>query len=256
MLRRAFTLVEVLLVILLIGAIVFFSFPDFKAEFRRRSLMESADRLRALIVMCHAEAMREGRYYRIQMPRTPDPNDPNASKTVEVPLETEQPQVIRQRDLLNPEDWEGFEAYWKDQPILQDGTRCIGVFPGRPNFDIQGNSPIAGPQIDGTETTYVPVTFNPDGTCDWATFVLTDLPPDTELQPSHVARILNVILDGRTGQVWIQRALRVEEVEVMQEHGASPIFHMDFLVSEPITEENILQIHIRQKGAVGSGGVR
>jgi prepilin-type N-terminal cleavage/methylation domain-containing protein len=256
MLRRAFTLVEVLLVILLIGAIVFFAYPDFQAEFGRRSLTESADRLRALIVMCHSEAMREGRYYRIEMPNTPDPNDPDARKTVEVPLETEQPRVIRQQDLLNPESWEDFDAYWKSDNVLQNGTRCIGVFPGRPNFDIQGTSPIAGPQIDGTETTFVPVIFNPDGTCDWATFVLTDLPPDTELQPSHVARILNVIVDGRTGQVWIQRALRVEEVEVMQERGASPIFHMDFLSPQPITEENILEIHVRQGGAVGSGGGR
>lgn len=82
------------------------------------------------------------------------------------------------------------------------------------------------------------------------TFVLTDLPFEVELQPYHVSRILNVMVDGRTGETWIQRALRVEEVELLHEYGASPIFHVDFTRAEEITEDNILQIQIREGGGV------
>ena len=96
--------------------------------------------------------------------------------------------------------------------------------------------------------------FNPDGTTDyWVTFVLTDLPVDIDVRERHVGRILNVIVDGRTGQTWIQRAMRVREVELMKEKGASPILHLDFTRPDVITEANILEIHYR-KGGVKSGG--
>jgi hypothetical protein len=65
---------------------------------------------------------------------------------------------------------------------------------------------------------------------------------------------LNVIVDGRTGETWIQRALRTEEVEVMDEYGASPILHQDFTRGDVITENNILEVHIGQAGRVSGGG--
>jgi uncharacterized membrane protein len=50
----------------------------------------------------------------------------------------------------------------------------------------------------------------------------------------------------------MQRAMLNDEVEVMQEHKASPIMHMDFLSSQQITEQNILEVHMRS-GGVSAG---
>jgi hypothetical protein len=200
--------------------------------------------------------MRSGLKLRISFPGTPDPNDPTTKdKQVDVPAETFQPTVQAQADaMLNPDAFADLHDDWTGGPILQPGTRCVAVLPGMPNFDINTASPIAGPSMaQGVQATFVPLTLNPDGTCDWVTFVLTDLPPDVQLEAYHAPRILNVIVDGRTGQTWIQRALRVDEVEVMQQHGASPILHVDFTSPDEITERNILQIHVGRSGASGGG---
>lgn len=253
MYRRAFTLLEIIVTVMLLGIIIAFIFPDLSAESRRRSLVESADRLRSLIVMAHAEAMHSGLKYRIEFPGTPDPLDMHAEKEIAIPSKTLQPSVKRQSDPLNnPDAFGDFDALWKNLPILQEGTRCVAVLPGRPSFDISDSKPIAGPSISEEQATFVPLTFNPDGTCDWVTFVLTDIPPDTQkVEAKHVLNILNVIVDGRTGQAWLQRALRREEVEVMNKRGASPILHLDFTSSQLITEDNILEIHVVPGGAQG-----
>lgn len=253
--RRAFTLIEVLVVIVLLALLAAFMFPDLQGDMRRRSLAESCDRLRSLINMTHARAMQDGMRYRIQFPGTPDPNDPQARKDMDVPLETQQPEMQRQADPLgNPDAYEGFDASWRPAQVLQPGTRCVAVLAGKPNFDISPHSPIAGPQITEGITSMVPLVLNPDGTCDWVTFVITDLPPETEMNEEVAPRILNVIVDGRTGQVWVQRALRVREVELMNERGASPILHTDFLDASEITEDNILEIHMSQSGVSSGGG--
>jgi len=252
--RRSFTLLELLLVLIILGLIASFVFPDLARALQGRSLQESAERLRSIVVMLHSRSMQDGRRYRVEFPGTPDPNDKYADEEVYVPVETEQPIVKRQADPLgNPDLFEDVHEDWTDQDFMQDGTRCIAVFPGTPNFDCSQGKLIAGPDISEGITTFVPLTFNPDGTSDWVTIILTDLPPDTELLPEHVSRILNVIVDGRTGQTWIQRALLCEEVELMQEYGASPILHIDFTSTEMITEDNILHIKVRQGGGATGG---
>lgn len=254
MTRRAFTLIEVLLVILVLGLLAAISLPELGKEMERRSLVESADRLRALVVMTHARAMQDGRRYRIQFPGTIDPLDTRTDKDIDVPIKTEQPEIHRQIDPLgNPDAFERFDAPWIPQNVMQEGTRCVAVQPGRPNFEITAESPIAGPQISEGHATFVPVTLNPDGTSDWATFVLTDLPYDTELSAESAPQIINLIVDGRTGQAWMQRALRVQEVELMQERGAEPILHVDFTSGEWITENNILEVHMQRGGGVSGG---
>jgi len=253
--RQAFTLIELILVILLMGLLAAFVFPNLGADIKKRSLVESADRLRSLIVMTHARAMQDGVKYRIQFPDTPDPNDPKAEDSVDVPTETQQPVVLKQVDPIeNPFIFGGFRADWIKQQIMQSGSRCVAVLPGRPNFEIREQSEIAGPSIsEDDKVVFVPLTFNPDGTTDWVTFVLTDLPADTDVEERHVGRILNVIVDGRTGQAWMQRAMRVSEVELMKEKGASPILHVDFTRAGEITEQNILEVHYSSSGAAKGG---
>lgn len=252
---RGYTLIELLLVIAILGLILALSLPDYSRESDTRSLEESARRLRSLIVMTHARAMLDGRRYRISFPGTPDPMDPNSDEDVEVAAVTEQPIVTRESDPLNqPGVFNTFAWEWLEQDILLEGTRCVAVEGGRPSFELNAQSPISGPQVtEGSKAEFVTLTFNPDGTCDWVTFVLTDLPVDVELRPGHAVRILNVIVDGRTGDSWFQRALRTDEVELMMEKGASPILHQDFTSGQQITEDNILQVHMNRGGGVGAG---
>lgn len=248
--RCAFTLIEVLLTIGMIVLLFGLLYPDLEKLQAARRLEESCDRLRSLVIMCRSRAMQDGIRYRVQFPGTPDPLDKYAEKEVDVPWETVQPEVYRQdRPLDFPESYAKVEEDWTMEPFLQSGVRCVSVMPGKPNFDVTAGNPIAGPTVTSeARAEFVSLTFNPDGTCDWVTFVLTDLPIDVEVQASHCTRILNLMVDGRTGQTWFQRALRTEEVEVMQEYGASPILHMDFTSGDLITEENILQVHMSQQG--------
>ncbi len=252
---KAFTILELLVVLVVLGLILAFTFPNLDIIQRQRALQESADELRSLVMMTHARAMADGIRYRIEFPGTPDPLDPRADREIDVPWMTLQPIVKRQVDpLMNPEAYGDVHEPWTDRAFMREGTRCVAVLPGRPSFEIRQNTPIAGPSIaEGDKTVFVPLTFNPDGTCDWVTFVLTDLPFDVELEASHAPRILNVIVDGRTGQSWVQRALRAREVEIMQEHGASPILHIDFTSPTEITEDNILEVHIRPGGGSSTG---
>jgi hypothetical protein len=181
--------------------------------------------------------MRDGIKYRVQLPGTPDPLDKFANQEVDIPFETVQPEVYRQdRPLEFPDSFARVDEEWTKEPFLQDGVRCVRVHGGMPDIEL-----LAGAMPTSDKTEYVPLTFNPDGTSDWVTFVITDLPFDVkDEEDQNVTRIYNLIVDGRTGQSWFQRKLRRNtELKVLEEHKASPVLHMDFIVADPITEDNI-----------------
>jgi prepilin-type N-terminal cleavage/methylation domain-containing protein len=242
--KNGFTLIEVVLVIAVITLIVAFIYPDLYRVLQARRMEESCDRLRSLLVMCRSRAMRDGIKYRIQFPGTPDPLDKNAEKEVDVPFETLQPQVLKQdRPIEFPDSFVQIDEDWTREPFMQDGVRCVAVLGGMPNFEEESNdSPFVGPTITEGKTGFVPLTFNSDGSCDWVTFVLTDLPFDVMPEIGDKMRIFNLIVDGRTGQSWFQRVICKQEAEILREHGASPVFHMDFKSPEMLTEANIYML--------------
>ncbi|MBU0641321.1 MAG: prepilin-type N-terminal cleavage/methylation domain-containing protein [Planctomycetes bacterium] len=63
--RPAFTLLELLLVIVLVGVLAAFAWPNLGTAARAEELEESARRIKALTAMCRAQAMNESRRYRI-----------------------------------------------------------------------------------------------------------------------------------------------------------------------------------------------
>jgi len=232
---------EVLLVIALLVLLTAFILPDLKGNMDRRALVESADSLRALIVMTQAEAMQDGLKRRIEFPGTPDPLDPHARKEVDVPTTTAQPVVKTQTDALNNPEFFGNDA---PHETLHEGVRCVAVLSWTSEMycDNSSGGGIAGPTINMKgETSFVGLTINPDGTTDKLAFVLTDLPPDVQPQESDVGRIVYVVVDGRTGQTWLQRAWRVEECLMMAQYKVSPVLRQDYTRPDKITEANILK---------------
>lgn len=247
--QRAFSLIELILVIFLLGLILAFVFPDLKVGERQRALPESADRLQALIIACRAQAIADGREYRLEFPGAPDPLDRMAKTQVNVPVETQPPIVKWQSDPTDhPEFFEDHPLGWEHEVLQADrdkgwGVRCVAVYCGKPSLDTSGGSPIAGTQKYEKETTLFQLTFHTDGTCTscdeggmnfWTTFVLTDLSPEEQenIKPEHLNRIVHLVVDGRLGQVWQVRAFRAEEAELLVQHGAD-----DYMFRIPLKEQ-------------------
>jgi len=250
------TLLEVILVLVLLALVIGYALPALTGTIHGTGLAESGERLRSLIHLTRAAAMRDGVRYRLKFPGAPDPDDPNAERIVETAVETQQPEIEKEKDPVNePGVFEPADLRYGIDGILRSGVRCVAVRVGPPNFDVNQQSPFAGPEVNAREAPMDVVTFYPDGTSDWATWTLTSLPADTEPEESDIGLILNVMLDGRTGQTWFQRPWRNREVELMAEHGASPLLHVDFVRADEITEDNILYVHMemRSESAVATG---
>jgi hypothetical protein len=247
------TFLEIMLVIVLLGVLIAYALPALTGTIEGSGLPESSERLRSLIHLTRAAAMRDGLKYRIAFPDSPDPNDPKAERLVQQAAETQQPYVECETDPLhNPGQYSRVDLCYDVGHILMQRVRCVAVQLGQPSFDINNQGPFAGPEINAPEAPMDMVNFNPDGTCDWATFTLTNMSVDEEPVESDVARIINVMLDGRTGQTWFQRPWRNTEIELMNEYGASPLLHVDFVNPDEITEENIL--HIRMEVQTAAAG--
>ena len=95
---------------------------------------------------------------------------------------------------------------------------------------------------------FPPLIIEADGTCEWATFLLTDAAEDedvTDVDPREVDySMLEVILDGLTGLAWLQRPLYDDELEMMREHDWPPVLRMDFIRPQALTEDNVLEIRM------------
>lgn len=107
---RAFTLVEMLLAIVLIGVLALFAWPNFDHAGRTAQLRESVGRMRALVAMCRAQAMNEARQYRVVF-------DLDGSVG-----------VLHQKDPLNaPEEFVSVAADWARLPYVLDEVWIEGV---------------------------------------------------------------------------------------------------------------------------------
>jgi hypothetical protein len=88
-----------------------------------------------------------------------------------------------------------------------------------------------------------PVIFEPDGASEWATFVLTDAPQDVELDELEDYNRIEVIFEGATGMVWLQRPLYEEELELFEEKNWPVVLRQDFLNPKVLTEDDVLELH-------------
>jgi hypothetical protein len=192
--------------------------------------------------------MMEGLRYRVRFP-TEDEVEDDLERLF---------QPLVEREALPIEEAGVFtevQAAWAREPILRRSVRCVkfrlGMPPVPKEFDelteAQAETETqadfdTGEELDIEELSAFKLYVEPDGSSDWATFTLAWLRTPEEEEDPELAPTLNVLLDGRTGQIWIQQPLTDEEIELLLRENGSHILHTDRINAPPITEENILRL--------------
>lgn len=192
--RSAFTLLELLLVVMLVGVLAYFAWPDFTGQSRREQLVESERRMKALVAMCRAEAMNQARQYRITF-RTDGRVD-----------------VTRQRDpLVAPHEFVAILEDWANTRFLLDGVWVAALQPLRdgpaPILIEDDNIEFTELEDDPTDIAEIEasyeLTFQPDGQSSSMRWVLRDTGGHGVL----------MTLDGRLGRVESAEAADIPEGE-------------------------------------------
>jgi prepilin-type N-terminal cleavage/methylation domain-containing protein len=180
--RRGFTLLELLMVITLLGLLAVFAFPDLHTASRSEHLRESAQRIRALVAMCRAEAMNEMTRYRIMVRPDGTLRVRCQADALKAPHLYITPRVDWARTVILLED-----VFVEGLQLLPEGPPPIRIV----------NEKLQFPQ---TELVFTPVEelerpmlvdFDPDGTCNSLRLVLRDV-------RGHG---LLLTLDGRVGRL-------------------------------------------------------
>jgi len=250
--RRAYTLVEVVLVVALLVAISAMAIPNFVRELEREELPGSARQLRSLLTLTRAHAAFDGLRYRIRFP---------AADEEDLLLDRRQPMVEREDDPIHePDVFNQVTAPWAIGTTLLGHVRCAEVRPGRPTIaklkelrktrdDIADSLREAERREEYFDAERPPLYFEPDGSSEWATFVLTDAPPEIDLhQLDDVASLdewgrIDVITEGLTGLAWMQRPFYDEELDLFEQKGWPAVLRQDFLDPRVLTEDDVLELN-------------
>jgi prepilin-type N-terminal cleavage/methylation domain-containing protein len=193
--RNAFTLLEVLLVVVLLAMLAAFAWPEFGKARSSEQLDESARRMKTLVSMCRARAMSESRRYRVTF---------RLDGSIK---------VTRQRDpILAPHQYFKFREPWANLPFLLERVWVEALMPLP-----EGPAPLLVEDdfvgFDDSDEYYkqgpIPVTelerefeldFQTDGTSSSARWVLR----------AEEGRGVEMTLDGRVGRVEIKAVERLQ----------------------------------------------
>jgi prepilin-type N-terminal cleavage/methylation domain-containing protein len=195
--KPGFTLLELILVMTLIGLLAVFAWPEFDRTYESEQLHESARRFRSLVAMCRAEAMNEGRTYRIELR---EDGTLQVRQQVDPVLAPHAYNPVRKgwirTDVLLPEVWiDGLQE-------LPEGPPPIMIIDDDLAFPEMEIEPIP---IDEFERPVL-LDFQPDGTCRSMRIFLRDV----------TGRALLLTLDGRVGRVLIEDWEPLEPDEVQR----------------------------------------
>jgi len=236
---RAFTLLEVSLVVGLMVLLAAMVVPNFLRELEREELPGSARNIRSLLTLIAANAAFDGKRYRI---RFPEEDETDLLGGVQQPI------IEREDDPIDdPEAYYLVTAPWAVGQTLLGSVWCAEIRLGRPTIERirQTRSEIQAALEQGREDFEIerlPLVFDPDGTCEWATFVLTDAPRDTDLDELEEYDRIELILEGATGLAWMQRPFYDEELDLFEENGWPAVLRQDFLNKRILTEDDVLEL--------------
>lgn len=245
--RRAYTLVEIVLVVGLLATISAFVIPNFLAQLQTDSLPRSARQLRSLITLVRARATLDGKRYQIRFPNE-DELDPLGGE--------QQPLIEREDDPFDePEVYNLVTAPWAVGRTFLADVWCPEVRLGRPKItEIIERRKRAAEKIEEElsdafeeyELDRLPLVLQLDGTSEWAVFVLTDAPRTIELEELENYPQIELIVDGLTGLAWMQRPFYDEELELFEEKNWPAVLRQDYLSSAELTEDDVLELRERQ----------
>lgn len=208
--RGAFSLFEVLLVIVLIGLLAAFLWPDFETFLRGEELDESVARVKALVGMCRAQAMNESRRYRITF------------------KEDGTMRLTRQKDPLTaPQEYVIVGDGWAKTPWLLDNVWVEALMPlpdGPPPLRVEDDA------IEFTEIEAKPealesafdLDFEIDGSSNSVRWVMRDAR----------GKGRELTLDGRLGRIGV---VEVEPIEAVQATKPKPVADEKELETERLT---------------------
>ena len=241
-----FTLLEMALVVGLIVLVSAMAIPAFIRQIRQEELPTSANQLRSLLELVRANAAFDGLRYRIRFP---------CQGEVDALGGTTQPIVEREDDPMNnPERFNPMTAPWAVGTTLIGEVRCAEVRLGRPNVhDLQERRTEAAEDLkkafekrnkknEEMDPDRPPFIVEPDGTAEWATFLLTDAPAYVPLEQLEDHRRIEVLHEGLTGLCWLQRPFYDEELDLFEEKNWPVLLRRDFLEPRVLTEDDVLEL--------------
>ena len=158
--RKAFTLIELILVIGIIVTIASLAIPAVTRTLGRQSLKQGADRVRVAMGRARVEAIRTGDVQALFY--LPQGNWFNAARFSQLPQQAEI--ASREQSLLNTRVYSGYE-----DNVLPKGIR---FFAG--DLEVDSRSVEAAGDVSVSSGTIQPVLFYPDGTSQDATLYLED----------------------------------------------------------------------------------
>ncbi len=225
----------------LLMAVFGLAIPDLMREIENRRLPESARQMRAMLTLVRANAMYDGKRYRIRFPEEDE---------IDSEGEQRQPLIEREDDpFLEPGVYNLVTSPWARGETLLRDIRCAETRLGRPTLE-KLEEELVGEQeeerlealAEGFEEGFPPLIVETDGTSEWVTYLLTDAPAEVDPEELDEYRRIEVIADGFTGLIWLQRPFYEEELEMFKEHDWPPVLRRDFLRETPLTEEEVLEI--------------
>lgn len=227
LLRPAFTLLEVLIVLSLLVLLAAMAWPLMQSQITASELPESASHIRDALYMTRSSAMLEHRRHRIRFaPREQHP-------FVEIEIDP----------ISRPGEWISVAYPWTREPFLLADVQVTAIHPGRPvwlkpysetedtigsgrektardemnlNIGVTAGAQIGSIAIatgaDDAERDELrpPIVFETDGSTGWATIVLSRVEPGGEVVEEEPQKW--VILDGRTGLASVRDPLTDEEI--------------------------------------------
>ncbi len=245
--HRAFTLLEVSLVVAILVVISAMVVPDFIRQLRQDELPRSCRQLRSLITLIRANASFDCKRYQIRFPNE-DELDPLGGET--------QPLIEREDDpIKDPEIFSLVISPWAVGQTLLGDVWCAEVRLGRPTIELirerreqaaENIEEKLEEEFEDIEPERPPLFVEPDGSSQWAVFVLTTAPRDIELDQLEDYPQIELILDGSTGLAWMQRPFYEVELDLFEEKGWPAVMRQDFLDPRELTEEDVLEIRESQ----------
>lgn len=244
--RSGYTLIEVVLVVGLLMVISALTIPNFVRRYRREALPGSARQLRSLITLVRANAAFDGKRFRIRFPKTGEADPLGGDR---------QPLIEREDDPIGlPDEFHLVTAPWAVGETLLGEVWCPEVRPGRPTVEglrslRESRSTIeevlqeSFDEKEGFEAELPPLMIEPDGSSEWATFVLTEeAPRGIDLESLVDYARMELIVEGETGLAWLQRPFYDEELDLFEEKGWPVVLRQDFVTPRMLTENDVLEL--------------